>query len=270
MVRRTALHTAHGIEAMVCEDIARRQAHGVAKYGTTVADNPLHLRAWCQHLYEELLDAAVYVRRAIFELDKPDAYPVKAPPTTAPAPVSVASGMPVKGRGDPLRFNLGGQLLTIGELAAKAGCSWTCMQQRLRHNSPERAVALGGPGPTGRRRSSPAATATAAPQPAGQPKAARPEGKGQRTAKPAGPRLTKPSNKPAMPLKPQPAGFTSAEAVVPPNVKRTVATPPQDRFAVSQPQQSTFGRIGQYESTGSALERALAPAGGTCAKESTA
>lgn len=57
-----------GIEKMVCEDIARRQAHGIAKYGTTVADNPLSLQQWLQHQYEELLDAAVYCRRAIEEL----------------------------------------------------------------------------------------------------------------------------------------------------------------------------------------------------------
>lgn len=57
-----------GIEKMVCEDIARRQALGMAKYGTTVADNPLSLQQWLQHQYEELLDAAVYCRRAIEEL----------------------------------------------------------------------------------------------------------------------------------------------------------------------------------------------------------
>jgi hypothetical protein len=39
------------------------------KYGLTVADNPLTLRAWLQHQYEELLDAAIYCRRALEELD---------------------------------------------------------------------------------------------------------------------------------------------------------------------------------------------------------
>jgi len=58
-----------GIEALVCADIARRQALGIAKYGTTVAENPLELRQWLQHQYEELLDAAVYTRRAMAELD---------------------------------------------------------------------------------------------------------------------------------------------------------------------------------------------------------
>lgn len=58
-----------GIEAMVCEEIARRQQMGIAKYGTTVADNPLTLREWLQHAYEETLDKAVYLRRAIAEID---------------------------------------------------------------------------------------------------------------------------------------------------------------------------------------------------------
>lgn len=58
-----------GIEKLVCEDIEKRQALGIQKYGTTVADNKLSLRDWLQHQYEELLDAAVYCRRAIEELD---------------------------------------------------------------------------------------------------------------------------------------------------------------------------------------------------------
>ena len=66
----TPQHTPTGIEALVCQDIAARQARGIAKYGTTVADNPLDLRAWLQHQYEELLDAAVYCRRAIAEIDR--------------------------------------------------------------------------------------------------------------------------------------------------------------------------------------------------------
>jgi hypothetical protein len=59
-----------GIEKGVCEDIARRQALGIAKYGQTVADNPLSLKQWLQHAYEETLDKAVYLKRAIAELDK--------------------------------------------------------------------------------------------------------------------------------------------------------------------------------------------------------
>lgn len=58
-----------GTEAAVCADIAKRQALGINKYGTTVAQNPLELRAWLQHAYEEVLDTAVYLKRAIEEID---------------------------------------------------------------------------------------------------------------------------------------------------------------------------------------------------------
>ena len=58
-----------GTEAEVCADIARRQQMGINKYGTTVADNPLSLRQWLQHAYEETLDKAIYLKRAIAEID---------------------------------------------------------------------------------------------------------------------------------------------------------------------------------------------------------
>ena len=58
-----------GIEAEVCIEISKRQEFGIAKYGTTVADNPLSLRQWLQHAYEETLDKAIYLRRAIAEID---------------------------------------------------------------------------------------------------------------------------------------------------------------------------------------------------------
>lgn len=59
-----------GIEAEVCRDIAIRQQRGIAKYGTTVAANPLALCDWLMHAYEECLDQAVYLRRAIDQLDR--------------------------------------------------------------------------------------------------------------------------------------------------------------------------------------------------------
>ena len=61
---------ATGTEAEVCKDIARRQALGLAKYGTTVRENPLALGQWLQHAYEECLDQAIYLKRAIGELDQ--------------------------------------------------------------------------------------------------------------------------------------------------------------------------------------------------------
>jgi hypothetical protein len=62
--------TATGTEARVIEMIASRQRLGIAKYKTTVADNPLSLRQWLVHQQEELADALVYCTRAIQELDK--------------------------------------------------------------------------------------------------------------------------------------------------------------------------------------------------------
>lgn len=63
-------HKPTGTEAKVCELIAQRQAMGLSKYGITVADNPLALRAWLVHQLEELLDAAIYCQRAIDEIDE--------------------------------------------------------------------------------------------------------------------------------------------------------------------------------------------------------
>lgn len=54
-----------GIEAMVCTDISNRQKVGINKYKTTVADNPLALRDWAQHAYEESLDLAIYLKKII-------------------------------------------------------------------------------------------------------------------------------------------------------------------------------------------------------------
>lgn len=63
-------YRATGTEAGVCADIALRQAHGIRKYGVAVAENPLALREWLQHAYEEALDFAVYLKRSIDELDR--------------------------------------------------------------------------------------------------------------------------------------------------------------------------------------------------------
>ena len=49
-------------------DLERRAELGLRKYGCTVADAPLPLREWLQHAYEEALDLAVYLRRAMREL----------------------------------------------------------------------------------------------------------------------------------------------------------------------------------------------------------
>jgi hypothetical protein len=60
----------HGIEQKVCADIEARQMLGMNKYGVSVQDNPLTLREWLEHAYQECLDQAIYLRRAMQELDK--------------------------------------------------------------------------------------------------------------------------------------------------------------------------------------------------------
>jgi hypothetical protein len=58
-----------GIEADVCADIAARQRVGINKYGRTVVDQPWQLKAWMQHAYEECLDQAIYLKRAMREME---------------------------------------------------------------------------------------------------------------------------------------------------------------------------------------------------------
>lgn len=62
-----AKYEVSGTEQQVCRDIAERQRIGIAKYGTTVAGNPLQAREWLQHAYEEALDLAIYLRRLLDE-----------------------------------------------------------------------------------------------------------------------------------------------------------------------------------------------------------
>lgn len=58
-----------GTEARICTEIAARQQMGINKYGTTVAENPLSLREWLVHAKQEALDQAIYLQRAIEEID---------------------------------------------------------------------------------------------------------------------------------------------------------------------------------------------------------
>lgn len=69
-----------GIEAAVCKDIAERQRMGINKYGVTVAANPLPLRPWLQHAYEESLDHAIYLKRAMAQMDADAAAQAALPP----------------------------------------------------------------------------------------------------------------------------------------------------------------------------------------------
>jgi hypothetical protein len=53
----------------VREDLLRRSQLGILKYGTTLKRTDLSLKDWLQHAYEETLDQANYLKRAILELE---------------------------------------------------------------------------------------------------------------------------------------------------------------------------------------------------------
>lgn len=53
----------------VINDLKSREQRGLDKYGTTVDRTDLNLRDWLQHAYEEALDEAMYLKKAITMLD---------------------------------------------------------------------------------------------------------------------------------------------------------------------------------------------------------
>lgn len=134
------------------------------------------------------------------------------------------------------RYTLDGKPMLVKQLAAVAGCTLKGMEQRLaRGMTPEEAVAAG----ADMRRSR--GTAPVEPRPAPTP-APRP------VAAPI-----------AKAFAERQAAFEPDAAVIEPaNVKRTVAETPPDRFHVepdAAPSLFSSMRPGQYESTGSAIER---------------
>lgn len=52
----------------VREDLLKRSKRGIEKYGITLDKENLPLEIWLEHQYEELLDAALYAKKAINEL----------------------------------------------------------------------------------------------------------------------------------------------------------------------------------------------------------
>lgn len=56
----------------VRQDLLQRSQVGIAKYGITLERTDLRLRDWLQHAYEETLDQANYLKRAIIELEQLD------------------------------------------------------------------------------------------------------------------------------------------------------------------------------------------------------
>ncbi len=53
----------------VIKDLRNRSLIGIKKYNTTLERNDLSLKEWLQHAYEECLDQANYLKRAISEIE---------------------------------------------------------------------------------------------------------------------------------------------------------------------------------------------------------
>lgn len=53
----------------VVNDLQTRSEVGIKKYGVTLDREDLNLRDWLQNAYEETLDKALYLKRAIKEID---------------------------------------------------------------------------------------------------------------------------------------------------------------------------------------------------------
>lgn len=62
--------TTDPIVLQVMEEYNNRSIVGINKYGKTMAQNDGELLYWLQHIKEELMDATLYVQRAIEEVRK--------------------------------------------------------------------------------------------------------------------------------------------------------------------------------------------------------
>lgn len=58
------------IAKSVSDDILERSRVGTKKYGVTLERKDLTLKDWLQHAYEECLDQANYLKRAIVEIEQ--------------------------------------------------------------------------------------------------------------------------------------------------------------------------------------------------------
>lgn len=58
------------VVSSVREDLKVRSEVGIKKYNTTLDRTDIDLKGWLQHAYEETLDKALYLKRAIRELEE--------------------------------------------------------------------------------------------------------------------------------------------------------------------------------------------------------
>lgn len=70
----------------VRQDLLNRSMVGVKKYQTTLDREDIDLLGWLRHQYEELLDAALYCKRAIKDLENPKIHIGKVEDSLLPNP----------------------------------------------------------------------------------------------------------------------------------------------------------------------------------------
>lgn len=167
--------------------------------------------------------------------------------------VAVAQGQAKFAPGSRRLFDLDGKAHTVGDLARLAGVSWTTMWQRLQRHSAEVAISFGKLPRGVTRFPKTRKAAAAAPEPSSKPRARIPT-LATSAPTPAPTRAPTAAPTPQPTRAPTPASTPAPAPIVPTNVKRTVAKAPPGRFEVHAAP-SVFGRIGQYEDTGSAVAR---------------
>lgn len=62
--------TTDKIVLTVIDDLNSRSEIGLKKYSTSLERKDIDLKGWLEHQYCELLDAALYCKRAIIELEE--------------------------------------------------------------------------------------------------------------------------------------------------------------------------------------------------------
>lgn len=58
------------IVEIVVNKYNKRSELGIKKYNTTLQDNDLKLTEWLTHLQDELMDATLYIQKAISKIDE--------------------------------------------------------------------------------------------------------------------------------------------------------------------------------------------------------
>lgn len=206
--------------------VERRAIEGAIRQCTATLERATQALAHLAQLLDTEPSAAP--SRAPAAAPEPEAAPLAPAPRPAPLPSATR------------RWDYMGQQLTCQQLADLAGCSYSAMFMRLRKDTPETCVAMGG-ADRGRRWRGTAAPSGPRPEP-GKPLQDLPKTRSFATVNGTIDKRRIDAAAPAQAL---------------PGVKVTIAPKPRERFEIDPASvPSTFGRIGEYAETGSPLERA--------------